>query len=79
MRNARSVAGVEGGPLAGPGFEAPPAPGFSRYARPEVSGVVSVRLTSVYAAADSSTRSRVRVGSTLTPGPIVVVNVTVRI
>jgi hypothetical protein len=47
--------------------------------RPEVLGIGSSEVRrSVYAATGSSTMSRVRVGSTLTPGPIVVANTTVR-
>ena len=47
--------------------------------RPEVSGIVSLKFSSsVYAATGSSTMSRVRAGSTLTPGPIVVANTTDR-
>jgi len=77
MRNARSQAGVDGGTrVSGP--RAPPAPGFSAAAVP---GVLGRCCDSVYAAAAgtaSPAMSRVRDGSTLTPGDIVVVSVIVR-
>jgi len=55
--------------------------GLMLLTRPEVSGwrcENSNLQAAVYAATASSTMSRVRVGSTLTPGPIVVANVTER-
>jgi hypothetical protein len=62
------------------GVELEPEPARSRlrllrtYNPPEVWGIVSCCLR-VYAAIGSSTMSRVRVGSTFTPGPIVVATV----
>ena len=72
MQNARARAGVEDGGCC---LAAPPAPGFSAGAVPEVSGVLEESVYAAAAVEASSTRSRVRAGSILMPGPMVEVTV----